>query len=172
MPDQYKSITRFELGGKKVSQSQAIDGQAGWIEINGNVQAMPKEAVAEMREQKYAEDLDRLGFLGNGDFVITSLGASDVGMIGVLVRSKGHNEVKLYFGKQSGRLLKREHPVLDATTGKDVVQEVIFGDYKETDGVPHYRTIAAYRGGKKFVEAKVVEIEFFDKLDKKVFAKP
>jgi hypothetical protein len=53
-----------------------------------------------------------------------------------------------------------------------VVQEVVFGDYRETDGVPHYRTLTAYRGGKKFVDAKIVEVEFFDKLDKKVFAKP
>jgi hypothetical protein len=52
------------------------------------------------------------------------------------------------------------------------VQEVVFGDYRETDGVPYYRTLTALRDGKKFVDVKIIEVEFFDKLDKKVFAKP
>src|SRR5438874_1667629 len=34
MPDQYKTISRFELGGKKVSQTQAIDGQSGWLQVD------------------------------------------------------------------------------------------------------------------------------------------
>ena len=62
--------------------------------------------------------------------------------------------------------------MLDSGTGKKVTQEVVFSDYRETDGVNHYRTLTAYRDGKKIIEAKVREIELFDKLDKKVFAKP
>src|SRR5207245_1300211 len=48
MPDQYKTTSRFELGGKKVNQTQAIDGEAGWMQLDGVTQDMPKEAVAEM----------------------------------------------------------------------------------------------------------------------------
>ena len=36
----------------------------------------------------------------------------------------------------------------------------------------HYRKITAYRDGKKMFEGKVTELEFFDKLEDKVFAKP
>ena len=175
MPDQYKTTTHYELGGKKVSQRQAIDGQTGWLQVDGQVRDLPEDAVAEMREQKHAEDLDRLGFLGDKGVDLTALGEANVDgrtAVGVVVKSKGHRDVKLYFDKESGRLVKREHTVFDGGTGKDVVQEVVFGDYRETDGVPHYRTLTAYRGGKKFVDAKIVEVEFFDKLDKKVFAKP
>jgi hypothetical protein len=175
MPDQYKTTARFELGGKKVTQTQALDGQSGWMQIDGVTQTMPKEAVAEMREQKYAEDLDRLGFLAAKGIDITLLGGAKVGgreAVGVLVKAKGHRDVKLYFDKESGLLAKREHKVLDSGTGKEVTQEVVFGDYRETDGLKHYRTLTAYRDGKKWVEAKVVELEFFDRLDKKVFARP
>ena len=84
----------------------------------------------------------------------------------------GVRDVKLYFDKENGLLVKREHRLLDSVTGKEVLQEVVFGDYKETEGLNHYRTLTAYRDGKKMVEAKVVELEFFDKRDKNVFTKP
>lgn len=175
MPDQYKTTFRYELGGKRESQTQAVDGQAGWLQVNGQVQDLPKEAVAEMREQKYAEDMDRLGFLVDKEVEVTALDETKAGtqkVVGVVIKSKGHRDVKLYFDAVSSRLAKREHVVLDGATGRDIVQGVVFGDYRETDGAPHYHMLTAYRGGKKFVEAKVVEVEFFDKLDKKVFAKP
>ena len=175
MPDQYKTTSRFELGGKKVNQTQALDRENGWIQFDGMTQDMPKEAVAEMREQKYAEDLDRLGFLKDKGIDLTALGESKVdgrAAVGVLIKSKGHRDVKLWFDKESGLLVRRDHRVLDSGTGKEVPQEVVFSDYRETDGVKHYRTLTAYRDGKKIIDAKVREIEFFDMLDKKVFAKP
>jgi hypothetical protein len=174
MPDRYKTTSRFELGGKKVSQTQAIVGATGWMQLDGVTQDLPKEAVAEMREQKYAEDLDRLGFLADKGIDITALGESKVGgrvAVGVLIKSKGHRDVKLWLDKENGLLVKREHRVLD-NTGKEVAQEVVFSDYRETDGVKHYHALTAYRDGTKIIEAKVREIEFFDKLDKKVFARP
>jgi hypothetical protein len=175
MPDQYKTTSRFELGGKKVNQTQAIDGKAGWIQLDGVTQDMPKEAVAEMREQKYAEDLDRLGFLADKGIDRTVLGESKVGgraAIGVLIKSQGHRDVKLWFDKENGLLVKREHRLLDSGTGKEITQEVVFSDYRVTDGVQHYRALTGYRDGKKIIDGKVREIEFFDKLDKKVFSKP
>jgi hypothetical protein len=175
MPGQYKTTSQFELAGKKVKQTQGIDGEIGWMQVDGVTQDMPKEAIAEMREQKYAEDLDRLGFLADKGTDLTALAETKVGgreAIGVVIKAKGHRDVKLFFDKESGLLVKRVHRVLDSATGKEVAQEVVFSDYRETDGVKHYRAVAAYRDGKKIIEAKVLETEFFDKLDEKVFAKP
>jgi hypothetical protein len=175
MPDQYKTTSRFELGGKKVTQTQGLDGETGWLQTDGVTIDMPKKSVAEMREQKYAEDLDRLGFRDNKAIGLTALGESKVGgqtAVGVLIKSKGHRDVKLWFDKQSGLLVKREQRVLDGGTGKEVAQEVVFGDYREVGGVKHYHTLTAYRDGKKVIEATALEIEFFDKLNKNVFAKP
>ena len=62
--------------------------------------------------------------------------------------------------------------MLDSGTGKEVTQEVVFSDYRETDGMKHYRALTAYRDGTQVIQAKVREVEFFDKLDKKVFARP
>jgi len=175
MPGRYKSTSSFQLMGGAVTQIQAIDAESGWAQYNRQTQDLPKEALAEMKEQKYAEDLDRLSFLNEKGIELSPLEETKVDgkpAVGVLVKSKGHRDVKLYFDKSSGLLVKRQHKVLDPTSGKEVSQEVLFSDYQDKDGVKHYRKIVAYRDGKKLFEGKVTELEFFDKLDDKVFARP
>jgi hypothetical protein len=175
MPDKYRTTANLTVMGMKIVQTQVINGEQGWAAMNGQAQDLPKEAVAEMREQKYAEDLDRLGFLKDKNIdlsVLDDVQVNGKSAAGVLVKAKGHREVKLYFDKATGLLVKREHPVLDSASGKEVIQEVVFADYADRDGVKHYKTITAYRGGKKVIDAKVTEIEFLDKVDPKLFAKP
>jgi len=54
MPDQYKTSSTFQFQGQKLTQIQAIDGDKGWIQANGQTQVMPKDAFDEMKEQTYA----------------------------------------------------------------------------------------------------------------------
>jgi hypothetical protein len=134
MPDQYKSTFSCQLMGQKFIQTQVIDGQKGWIQVNGQTQDLPEDARAEMDEQKDAEDLDRLGLLrdkGNELSVAGDLKVAGKPAVGILVKSKGHRDVKLYFDKASGLLVKREHRLLDAASGKEVLKEVVFGDYQD-----------------------------------------
>ena len=175
MPDKYRTTGNYSARGMKVTQTQVIDGGKGWVEVNGQVQDLPKAAIAEMLEQKYAEDLDRLSFLKDKDLelsVLEEIKVSEKPAVGVRVKSKGHREVKLYFDKATGLLVKREHTVLDPLTSKEVTQEVVFADYEVKDGVKHYKTITVYRDGKKVIDAKVTTIEFLDKVDPKLFLKP
>jgi hypothetical protein len=175
MPDRYKTSSMFQLQGQKLTQTQVIVGDKGWIQSNGQTQDLPREAVAEMKEQKYAEDLDRLGFLKEKNIELSVLDEIKVDgkpAVGVLVKSKGHRDVKLYFDTISGLLVKREHRLLDPSSGKDALQEVVFAGYQEKDGLKLYKKIVGYRDGKKIIEANVTEIEFFEKLGDKVFAQP
>jgi hypothetical protein len=175
MPGRYKSTSSFQLKGNAVTLTQTIDGDTGWAQFNGPTTDLPKEALAEMKEQKYAEDFDRLNFLNEKGIELSTLEETQVDgkpAVGVLVKSKGHRDVKLYFDKSSALLVKRRQNVFDPASGKEVSQEVLFSDYQDKDGVKHYRKITAYRDGKKIIEAKVVELEFFDKLEDKVFARP
>src|SRR5438445_725224 len=80
----------------------------------------------------------RLGFVKEKGVELSSLAETKVDgkpAVGVVVKSKGHRDVKLYFDKASGLLVKREHPVVDPSTGKEVVQEVLFRDYQDKDGL-------------------------------------
>ena len=175
MPKRYKTTSTFRLMGRQLIQTQVLDGDRGWIRIDGQSQDLPKEAITEMSEQKYAEDLDRLAFLKARGIQLSALDELKVDgrpAVGVIVKSAGHRDVKLYFDVASGLLVKREHRVLDPSSGGEVLQEVIFGDYQPEDGLKHYKKITAYRDGKKVLEAKVTEIEFFKNLGEKVFARP
>jgi hypothetical protein len=140
MPGRYKTSSTFQLEGRKFTQTQVIDGDKGSMQSNGQTQDLPKEAVTEMKEQKNAEDLDRLGFLKEKGIELSVLDEIKVDgrpAVGILVNSKGRRDVKLYFDKASGLLVKREHRVLDPASGKEVQQEVIFSDYQEKDGLKH-----------------------------------
>ena len=79
---------------------------------------------------------------------------------------KGH----VVLDKASGLLVGRRHFILE--TGKEILQEVAYEDFKEHDGLKHYTRLVGKRDGKTFFEGEVVEIKFFEKLDEKVFARP
>jgi hypothetical protein len=175
MPGRYRSSSRFRLMDMDITQTQVIDGETGWAQVNGRTQDMPKEALAEMREQKYAEDFDRLGFLGDKALEFSALDEAKVnGQPAAVVRvqAKGHRDVKLYFDTANGLLVKRDHDVQDPATGDLVTQEVVFADFRDKGGTQHWTTITVLRAGKKVIEAKLKELEFLDKVDPKVFAKP
>jgi hypothetical protein len=175
MPDKYRTSATMTLMGMKVTQTQVLDGDKGWAAFNGRAMDLPKEAAAEMREQKYAEDLDRLGFLkdtGKELSVVEDARVNGKPAAGVRIKSKGHRDVTLYFDKDSGLLVKRTHPILDPMSGKEATQEVVFGDYADSAGVKYPKALTAFRDGKKVIEVKVTEVEFLDKVDPKLFAKP
>jgi hypothetical protein len=172
MPDKYKTTSTVRIGAKDQTNTLIVNGNVGFSPEGGQ---LPANALAEFKEQKRGEDYDRFGFLSDANVNLTSLGEAMVdGKPGhaVLVKSEGHRDVKLWFQDESGLLVKREHSVLDPATNKEVNQEVVFGDFQDKDGVKHYMKIAAYRGGQKFFEGKVTEIQFLDKLDDSNFSRP
>jgi hypothetical protein len=174
MPDKYKTVTSCELNGAPFVQSMVINGEQGWMGANGQTQPMPAMALTEMKEQKYAEDLDRLLSLKDGQYRLSTIAEVDVDgqpAVGVKITSEGHRDVRLYFDKSTGLLVKREQTILD-DMGKLVPQEVIFTDYQDRDGVKHWMKIRALRDGKQTLEAEVVEIELLDTVDDNVFGKP
>jgi hypothetical protein len=174
MPGRYKTTARLTYNGMPVTSTQIIDGDTGWVTISGQTQQMPEAAMAEMKEQKYAEDLDRLLGLKEKAYTLTSVEGPAVDSrptVGVKVASKGHRDVTLYFDAATGLLLKRQQQVLDGS-GKLVGQEVVFSDYQEKDGIKHWHKITLYGEGKKLLEGAVTKLEFVEKFDDREFAKP
>jgi hypothetical protein len=174
MPGQYRTTMRMTVNGKELLQTIVLDRDKGWISVNGQTQDVPAESLAEMKEQKYAEDLDRLGFLNEKGIEIVSADEIKVGgrpAVGVKVTSKGHREVRLYFDKENGLLVKR-HQIIVESPGKEEVQEVFFSDYKDYDGLKHYTRLVANRDGKKFIEGKLLDAQFLERIDPKEFARP
>jgi len=107
---------------------------------------------------------------------LTPLGESKVGdsdVIGIRVSSKGHRDVSLYFDKKTSLVLKSEFNVKDLMAGdKEIMQEVVYSDYKEAQGMKYPGKMIIKRDGMDFVNGEVTEWVPSEKLEDGVFAKP
>ena len=174
MPNRYKTTSRLTLQGQKVTQTLCINGGEGWAAVNGQVQPLPPDGFKEMKEQKWAEDFDRLLPLRDKSLKLMRIADSNVDdhpAAGIRVEAEGHREVRLYFDKQIGLLVKREQEVM-GETGKPVDQSVVFSDFADKGGVKHWTKIAAYRDGKRFISCMLKEIQIGVKLDRGEFTPP
>ena len=174
MPDRYKTTSHLTVQGQKVTQTLCINGAEGWVEANGQVQPLPPEGLKEMKEQKWAEDFDRLLPLRDKSLKLTRIADSNVEdhpAAGIRVEAQGHREVRLYFDKKSGLLVKREQDVM-GETGKPVAQSVVFSGFEDKGGVKHWTKITAYRDGQRLINATLRQLEIDRKNDETEFAKP
>ena len=172
MPTRYKTTSTFQLTGRKLIQTQVIDGDRGWIRIDGQSQDLPKEAITEMSEQKYAEDLDRLAFLKGRGIQLSALDEIKVDgrpAVGVIVKSGGHRDVKLYFDKESGLLL-RQVRYIETKVGTNPLQ-IDYKDYRAVNGVklPYTWTVTWTNGQSTY---EVREYQANAEIDAAKFAKP
>ena len=175
-PDKVRTDINFELMGMKFAVINLLNGEKGWVSLNGKTDDMPKEAIDEGKEQLYADGLARLYKLTDKEFKLAPLGDSKVGekeAIGVKVSRKDHRDVNLYFDKKTALLLKIEHQIKDFQMGgAEAMQESIYDDYKDVDGVPVATKLIIKRDGKNYLDADISDVKFHDKLDDKTFEKP
>ena len=153
-----------------------LNGDKGWMKMGDDAKEMEADQLAEQKEQQYAGYLTTLLPLRDKAFTLTSLGevkAGDRPAVGVKVSSKGHQDVNLYFDKETNLLAKGEWNVkAQEQGGKEVMQETLYGDYKDVEGAKIPMKIMINREGKKFVEAENSDLKPVDKLDENTFAKP
>ena len=166
-PDQF----RMEIEGFFVL---VLNGDKGWTTMGGETKEMSKDELALQRFNHKAGWLNTLLPLKDKAFQLKLVGDAKVGdepAQVVQVTRKDYPEVKLYFAKKSGLLVKSEFRTKDEAQ-KDIVSASYFSDHRDVDGakVPH--KVVMKRDGKLFVEAEVSEMKAVGKLDAKVFAKP
>ncbi len=157
--------------------TRIVNGDKGWIiDQGGNVQEMPKEELDEMRESLYGHGVARLVGLKDKAFTLTPAGEAQVEgqtAFAVNVASKGHRDVKLFFDKKTGLLVKLERRAKAPEQGnQEVTAEIIYSNHKDVNGVKIPTKILVKHDGKKLVEAEHSDFKFEDKLDEKLFSKP
>jgi hypothetical protein len=169
-----KSRTHVDAGGFQFTQ--IVNGDKGWIDLNGDVNEMNKEMLEEAREEQYAANVARLTPLSQEGYMLSSLGEAKVGdhaAVGVKVSHKGHRDVKLYFSKDSGLLVKVERKGKDVMGGGvEFTGETLLSNYKKVEGVQVPFKTTINRDGKKYIESETQEAKLFEKLPDKLFAKP
>ena len=179
LPSQWKQVIRYETGGRQTIRTTVLDGEAGWVQIDGKTEAPSKYVVHGLKDNLYAEEVGRLTFLTNeqyrgGTFEGELRDSQGRALLQVDVQAPNTWYISLYFDKQTSRLVKRTHRVFEYQPGTRSADEmeVVLGDYFQTQGVSYPRAFTIFKNGKLIAEMKVVEIQFFDKLEPEVFTKP
>ena len=110
------------------------------------------------------------------DYELSPLGEVKVegkSAVGVLVKSKGHQDVSLFFDKETGLLAKVEYRTTEPMSGKEISEERIvlkYGD-KSKEGLAMPKEVLVKRDGETFMKAEVLESKVLEKLDDSEFKK-
>jgi hypothetical protein len=182
LPDRLRVEVDTAALGKKHRIVQVLNGDKGWVSLNGKTQNMDEELLAQIREQLYTDEVTRLTPLNNKAFRLTPLGEKKVAgraAVGVRVEHKGRRPISLYFDKANGLLLKSETRVRsEARAAKlgernsEVTQETYYEDYRKVNGMQVAHKTRVQRDGQPFLEAEATEVQVAAKLPEGTFAKP
>jgi len=170
-PDKF----RFEVEGGFMIY--VLDGDKGWVQaMGGEAHEFTKEEMAVQKENHYGSWVTTLIPLKDKAFTLTLLGESKVAdkpAVGVKVSHKDRPDVKLYFDKESGLLVKSENKIKVMEEGnKEVTQETLYDNHQQIEGAWIAMKITQFRDGKKFVEGENFDLKSVDKLDEKLLSKP
>ena len=174
LPDRQRMEMESEKDGKKSVHVSVLAGDKGWSkEPDGPVKDMPAESVAGRKQYLGIIGFRTVVILKHPDYTLSPLGESkdgDRAVVGVKAVRGKDDEQRLYFDKETGRLVKVV--ATSSREGKEVVHESLFEDFKVVDGIliPHKRVNK--RDGKVDSVSELVEFKAADKLDPKLFEKP
>lgn len=175
LPGQTRNRLEMDFNGAKFERVSVVNGDKGWIKLNGNLEEMDKDQLTEEKAQAHVGLVASLLPLRDKSFQLASLGEAKVGdrpAVGVRVSQKNQRDVSLFFDKETGLLLKSETRVKDPQSGQEATQELLYGDYRAVDDVKHPMKVTIKRDGKPFVEVEWTDFKAQEKLDDGTFAKP
>ena len=174
LPGQFKSVVQLTAGNDKHTVVHILNGDKGSIALDGQPQKLEPAALAEMRETLQLDRAVRLvPLLTDKSFTLSSLGESkgaERTVVGIKVTAKGRRELRMYFDKDSGFLVKTEHMLEDK--GREVRQEELYSDFRDVGGYKRPIKVSAYRDGKKVMDAEMLEVRSYDRIDPVEFTKP
>lgn len=154
-----------------------VDGDKGWLKAQGQTIAMPAEQLAEQKKEQHTSFVATLIPLATPSkkFRLSPFGEAEVDgeqCDGVNVASDKQRTVTLLFSRKTGLLRKSECIVYSDELSKEVVEEIIYSDYRDVEGLKVAHKVAINRDGKKFVVSETQEIRLEKEADPSWFAKP
>lgn len=168
-PERFRDVIEAD----QLKLTRVLNGDQGWQAGFGATMEMPKEEVADLREELYVLWLMTLLPLKDSAFELSSLPDAPVEgrpASGVQVVHKGRPDIKLYFDKQTNRLVKIQREARVAgLVGK---KEYVFGDFRELQGITLPTRQIEYMEGKKLTTLTINSYDFPDRLDDSLFTKP
>ncbi|HJZ92196.1 MAG TPA: hypothetical protein VKE40_15075 [Gemmataceae bacterium] len=179
VPGRFKMNLNLEVMGMKISINQVINGE--------KAKRMVKVGDMVIKQEVEQEDL-KMGAAGQAAQKLTPLldpkvfsirAADDEDVNGkkaavVIATPKAiDKEIKLYFDKESGLLVKTGHKGLgpgDGGARAEVYKETYLSEYKKVNGVQVPTKMVLNHDGKKFMTATMGDYEVLEKIDDKEFS--
>jgi hypothetical protein len=171
--DRVKLVIDSEAFGK-FRMEYVLSGKRGWVKLNGDTRELKKEELALFLEEAYASWVTTLLPLKDKSFTLTPLGEINIDkrpVLGVKVSSKDHRDVKLFFDKETGLLIKTERLAKDEI-GQEMTEEMFLSDYKAVQETKQAMKFVIKRGGKPYQSWEVIRYQFAEKPEESTFAKP
>lgn len=175
LPFKYKSIIEMNQAGDKHTIIHVVNRDKTYVTLDGRAFAATPEQLTEIRnglELERAKHLVPLLEDKSYQLVLAEpIDVNDRPAVGVRITGRGRKELRLYFDKEFGLLVRAENRIDDGK-GKEVRQHFFFGDYKEIGGYKRPTKMRTYRDGKQVMEAELLDAKVLDKVDDTEFAKP
>jgi hypothetical protein len=175
IPDKFKEVMDLSVMGQQIGVVSVFDGKQGWIKANGKEIKVENEILNEFKEAAYAMSLAQGLFLKDKGVKLSLLGEVQVKgrpTVGIKVSKEGHKELDFYFDKATGLIAKLERRARDFQAGQEVTEERIITEYQDVEGRKVAKKVEVLRDGKSFLEAEVLEVRFFDRIEDSEFARP
>jgi hypothetical protein len=172
-PDRAATAVETADPGTPLTRALVIDRDKGWLALDGAARALSAAELAQEKERLHSVWLTTLLPLRDQAVELSSLPAVTVGKrkaVGLLVRQTGQRDVKLYFDAVRWLLLKKETTLAEG--GKEVVEEVLYNDYKKAASLSYAAGVLVRRGGRRVLELQISEYTPREKLADRVFARP
>jgi hypothetical protein len=175
LPGQFKAVLDVRAPDGVYKLVQGLDNDKAWMTHNGKPHAMAPTAQTELRETLHLNRAIRLVPLFNDPgYEVAYVGESKVNdrpALGLKVTAKGRKELRMYFDRETGLLVKTEH-TLDDGMGKEVRQEHYYSEFRDLGGFRRPVKVVAFRDGKKMMEGEVLEAKYFERLPDSEFKQP
>jgi hypothetical protein len=164
---------RMSLDVRSARMLIVLNGDKGWLLAGGTVQEMNKATLTERREELYVWWLMTLTPLRKDGFELKPLPDAKVNdreAAVVKVSRKDYPDVRLYFDKKSGLLVKIARRGTEA--GVPVNKEYFYSDHKDYDGAKMPGKELITMNGRKLSEVKFTSCKSLDSVADKTFDKP
>jgi hypothetical protein len=169
LPGKVRLNVELEKRGNVIT---VINGDQGWQRAGGAVNELGKDIREEMREEAYIWWLTTLVPLKKAGFTLAPVAEVMVDgkpAAGIKVSSRGYRQVRLYFDKATGLLVKVSGAARFA--GLVVEKEYFYSGHKEFGGARLYTKYTEMINGKKNSELKSATYEL-GKPEDRLFTRP
>ncbi|RMG49681.1 MAG: insulinase family protein, partial [Acidobacteria bacterium] len=173
LPDKMRSEVFLPAMGQTIIQ--ILNGEKGWFAQGGRVQEAPPRAIQQLKEALWRNHI--LTFLTKPDgSPLSAQALPDETIEGtptdVVLLTVNESKMRLYFDKQTHRLLRAQYQTTHPFTGQKVQAEETYSEYQLYDGFWLARHIVTSYDGEKFSEQSMTEFQANPGLDPSLFQKP